>query len=260
VRDPYEVLGVERGASPAELKRAYRKRAREWHPDRNRAPEAAERFKEVARAWEILGDPEQRRRYELRSGRSPRGELPEEFLADVGDAIDRAERWIRRVVLPHYARYWRGTGAEMSARLFADLESLTTPRDLPPAGWLKRRTVRQASDRIVVTALLGYDGAGSTVIFGRDFTEVAILPLPLWKAGFRDPIALDRAVLELLLARFAQVLARSGVPDGADAEERVARARRVDDWVVLSRTLRIGGWVFIAALLGFLFLAGFNRW
>ena len=260
MRDPYEVLGVERGASPEALKRAYRERAKEWHPDRNPSPEAEERFKEVAAAWEVLRDPQRRRRHALRQGGTARSELPEAFLEDVGDAIDRAEHWIRTVVLPHYARYWRGNGAEMSARIFADLDTLTTIQPLPPARWWRRRAVRREAERVVVTALLGYDGAASTVILGRGFVEVAILPRALYRAGFRDAIALDRAVLEVLLGRFAQVLARNGVPNGTDAEHRIARARRVDDRVVLWRSLRIAGWTFVVGLLALLFVAGFNRW
>lgn len=64
-RDPYEVLGVSRDATQEEIKKAYRRLARRYHPDANPDdPEAAERFKEVAHAYEILSDPEERRRYD----------------------------------------------------------------------------------------------------------------------------------------------------------------------------------------------------
>ena len=63
-RDLYELLGVERGASDAEIKRAFRKLAQQWHPDVNTDPSAHERFKEVNEAYQILSDAERRQRYD----------------------------------------------------------------------------------------------------------------------------------------------------------------------------------------------------
>jgi molecular chaperone DnaJ len=63
--DHYETLGVDRRATAEELKKAYRRRARELHPDANPDdPEAEARFKEVARAYEVLSDPARRQRYD----------------------------------------------------------------------------------------------------------------------------------------------------------------------------------------------------
>lgn len=63
-RDFYDILGVPRTAGREEIQRAYRKLARSYHPDVNKDPEAENRFKEVSEAYDVLSDPETRRRYD----------------------------------------------------------------------------------------------------------------------------------------------------------------------------------------------------
>lgn len=63
-RDYYEILGVSKSASDAELKAAYRKQALQWHPDRNKSKEAEAKFKEVNEAYEVLSDAQKKAAYD----------------------------------------------------------------------------------------------------------------------------------------------------------------------------------------------------
>lgn len=62
--DHYDVLGIDRSASPDDIKKAYRRLARELHPDVNPSEDASEKFKQVTHAYDVLSDPEQRQQYD----------------------------------------------------------------------------------------------------------------------------------------------------------------------------------------------------
>ena len=87
--DHYEVLGVSRDASPEDIKKAYRKLARQLHPDVNNADDAEEKFKLVSHAYDVLSDPEQRANYDMGGqagfgGFGPFGDIFETFFGQGG--------------------------------------------------------------------------------------------------------------------------------------------------------------------------------
>jgi len=87
-RDYYEVLGVGKGASKEEIKEAYRKLALQYHPDRNKAPDAEERFKEISEAYAILSDDVKRQQYDQFGHGGIEGKYSEEEIfrgVDFGD-------------------------------------------------------------------------------------------------------------------------------------------------------------------------------
>lgn len=63
-KDYYKILGIQKGAADEDIKKAYRKQALKWHPDKNKAANAEEKFKEIAEAYEVLSDPKKREIYD----------------------------------------------------------------------------------------------------------------------------------------------------------------------------------------------------
>ena len=157
-RDPYEVLGVGRDADETEIKKAFRRLARELHPDVNRHdPDAEEKFKEAAEAYEILSDAERRATYDryghdgLRSGGyAPNfegfGSISDLFDAFFGSAFGAAAP--RRPDAGRRRRRQRRgharAGRDRAPRSSSSFEAIDTLRALPR----QRRRARHADRRL----------------------------------------------------------------------------------------------------------------
>jgi molecular chaperone DnaJ len=87
-QDYYELLGVPRNASAEEIKRAFRKLAKMYHPDRNREPGAEEKFKEINEAYQVLSDPEKRNRYDRYGRVDVEGGFPDFGFGGLGDRFE----------------------------------------------------------------------------------------------------------------------------------------------------------------------------
>jgi molecular chaperone DnaJ len=125
-RDYYEILGVERSAGEADIKRAFRRLARDLHPDVSDAPNAEERFKEAVEAYEVLSKSETRGLYDrfghagLRSG----GFHPTAF--DFGSLADIFSAFFGDDMFGVSTRPRRARGADIGAHLEIDLEEAAT--------------------------------------------------------------------------------------------------------------------------------------
>ena len=113
VRDLYEILGIGRDASIDDIRTAYRRLAREFHPDLNDDPEAEQRFKEVAGAYEILSDADKRARYDA-YGHGGTMEAPFGDIADLFEAFFGTGTFGRR-------RGGRRSRSQPGEDLFAEL-------------------------------------------------------------------------------------------------------------------------------------------
>jgi molecular chaperone DnaJ len=125
-RDLYEVLGVPRDASDADIKRSFRRLARELHPDVSQAPDAQERFREVAEAYDVLSKSETRALYDrlghagLRSG----GYQPGHF--DFGSLTDLFSAFFGDDLFGSTARATRTRGGDVAAEVEIDLVEAAT--------------------------------------------------------------------------------------------------------------------------------------
>jgi molecular chaperone DnaJ len=126
-RDYYEVLGVQRGASGAQIKRAFRALARELHPDVSSEPETEQRFREVAEAYEILSDPERRATYDRLGHAGLRRGGFEPSFAHFGDLSDVFAAFFGEELFGHVAAQRRAArGGDVQALVEIDLEEAFT--------------------------------------------------------------------------------------------------------------------------------------
>ncbi|HJU57896.1 MAG TPA: molecular chaperone DnaJ [Actinomycetota bacterium] len=128
VRDLYEILGVPRDASTEEIKKAYRRLAREHHPDVNADPAAEERFKEVAAAYEILSDSRKRAQYDAYGQGGP-VEFPFGDMSDLFEAFFGTGTFGRRRTGPR-SRVQRGEDVFAEVSIGFREAAFGVPREL----------------------------------------------------------------------------------------------------------------------------------
>lgn len=250
-RDLYAILGVGPEASPTELKRAYRKRARELHPDRN--PGGEEAFKELAAAWEILGDAGKRAAYDgRRSGAVPAG--VDEDLLDWLDLFDYllsvTSVELMGEVLPGYVARYPGPGHQLVRAMRAAAESGQLERF--EATWWSRQRTRLLFGRIrVVTDELRHGPDMLVVRRSMGATAVVLFPLAFRGAGYHTADELREVLPRVLMAGMAQGLSRHDRLVSTNNEAQAAEYDRgLSRYRWFWRLVWLGLLVFSAVLIG----------
>lgn len=205
-KDYYSILGVAEDAEPTEIKKAYRKLARRYHPDVSDEADAEARFKEVAEAWEVLGDPEKRAAFDA-FRRGERQGYRQASGADGGPDVDFGE-FFRNIFGEEMGagfgggfRHTRSRGEDMHVRLPLTLEeayrgteqtlSLNVP-EITPQGQL-RRSQRQLRVKIPAGVTEGQQirlaGQGAPMPGGEPgdlYVEIQLAPHPEYAVEGRN--------------------------------------------------------------------------
>lgn len=245
-RDYYAVMGVSRDATQEEIKRAYRKLARKYHPDVSKEPDAEARFKELGEAYEVLGDPEKRAAYDELGSQWKAGEEfrpPPDWQAgfefsgasfgdgDAGEASDFFEALFGRRFRQGHAdeRAWQPSGPDHHARVLVDLEDafsggtrrITLRSPVVEADGRVRTREHQVDVRIprgiVSGQVLRVPGQGAPGPEGKAgdlYLEVRFRPHPHYRVADRD-LYLDVPVTpwEAALGESVRVPTPGGVVD-----------------------------------------------
>jgi DnaJ-class molecular chaperone len=224
MRDPYEVLGVQKTDSDAAIRSAYRKLAKRYHPDVNPGKaEAAERFKEISAAYDLVGDKEKRARYDRGEIDAAGNEVPPQrpFYRDFGDAPGREKYRADAGLDPEdlesiFAQAFGGRAGAAGGRRFSmrgqdaqyhltldflDAVNGTTRRvTLPDGRTLDVRIPAGVRDgQIIRLRGQGMPGLGDGAP-GDALVEVSVAPHPLFRREDDDiivvlPVTLQEAVL-----------------------------------------------------------------
>ncbi len=242
-KDYYKILGLERGASQDDIKRAYRRLARKYHPDVSKEPDAETRFKEVGEAYEVLKDPSRRAAYDRLGGRWRQGEefTPPpnwdagfEFSGAPGD--ERFSDFFESLFGGPFAGGFRrdtefhGRGRDRQARIQISLEDAfggatrTIELEHPELDAQGRMAPRRHSLRVKIPAgigegqqirLPGQGGSGrGGAPQGDLYLEIAFEPHPIYRPEGRD-IYLDLPITpwEAALGAKIKVPTLGGVVD-----------------------------------------------
>lgn len=186
MKDYYKILGVPRGSSEAEIKKAYRRLAKQYHPDVNKGDtRAEERFKEISEAYNVLTDPKQRQQYDMFSGAYGGGARPGGFRweagpgfnpqdfsqADFGDLGDLFSELFNMggVRRGPYKQTWGARRAEErvdGANTFADVE---ISFDEAIEGTQRKLSIKRGDkvERITVKIPPGVDNASKVRVAGK---------------------------------------------------------------------------------------------